>query len=190
MTLILLLVGSYILGNVLTGSIISSFFYKKDIRIEGSGNPGARNAGRVFGKKAFVATFIGDALKGALTVVVAKWLGLGATVELFALFAVTLGHVYPLFLKFRGGMGVSTFIGGMLAFNPLLFAIFVGLFLIIYPFVKSFTLAGLSAVLLMPVLVVAFSYGTPVFIGACLLSVLLLFTHRADLKQKLMPEKS
>ena len=100
MTLILLLVGSYILGNVLTGSIISNFFFKKDIRIEGSGNPGARNAGRVFGKKAFIATFIGDALKGALAIFVAKWLGFGVAVELCALFAVTLGHVYPLFLKF------------------------------------------------------------------------------------------
>jgi len=190
MMLILLVVGSYILGNVLTGSIISNLFFKKDIRIEGSGNPGARNAGRVFGKKAFIATFIGDALKGVLAVVVAKWLGFGATVELYALFAVTLGHVYPLFLKFRGGMGVSTFIGGMLAFNPLLFAVFVGLFIMFYPFLKSFTLAGLSAVLLMPILVLAFSYGIPVFIAACLLSVLLLFTHRADLIQKLMPEKS
>ncbi|MBO0602607.1 glycerol-3-phosphate acyltransferase [Sporosarcina sp. E16_3] len=190
MTLIFLVVGSYILGNVLTGSMISSFFFKKDIRIEGSGNPGARNAGRVFGKKAFIATFIGDALKGALAIFVAKWLGFGVTVELCALFAVTLGHVYPLFLKFRGGMGVSTFIGGMLAFNPLLFAVFVGLFIMFYPFLKSFTLAGLSAVLLMPVLVLVFSYGVPVFIVACLLSALLLFTHRVDLKEKLMREKS
>lgn len=189
MTLILLLVGSYILGNVLTGSIISNVFFKKDIRIEGSGNPGARNAGRVFGKKAFIATFIGDALKGALVIFVAKWLGFGVVVELFALFAVTLGHVYPLFLKFHGGMGVSTFIGGMLAFNPLLFAVFMGLFFVFYPFLKSFTLAGLSAVLFMPFLVLAFSYGMPVFIAACLLSLLLLFTHRDDLKQKLMPEK-
>ncbi|WP_186672759.1 glycerol-3-phosphate acyltransferase [Sporosarcina sp. BP05] len=190
MTLIFLVVGSYILGNVLTGSMISNFFFKKDIRIEGSGNPGARNAGRVFGKKAFIATFIGDALKGATAIFVAKWFGFGATVELCALFAVTLGHVYPLFLKFRGGMGVSTFIGGMLAFNPLLFAVFVGLFIMFYPFLKSFTLAGLSAVLLMPVLVLVFSYGVPVFIVACLLSALLLFTHRVDLKEKLMPEKS
>ena len=190
MTLILLVIGSYILGNVLTGSSISNLFFKKDIRIEGSGNPGARNAGRVFGKKAFIATFIGDALKGALAIFIAKWLGFGATVELCALFAVTLGHVYPLFLKFRGGMGVSTFIGGMLAFNPLLFAVFVGLFSVFYPFLKSFTLAGLSAVLLMPILVVAFSYGMPVFIVSCLLSVLLLYTHRADLKQKLVQERS
>ena len=82
MTLIFLVVGSYMLGNVLTGSIISNFFFKKDIRIEGSGNPGARNAGRVFGKKAFVATFIGDALKGVLAICLPSGFGFGAAVEL------------------------------------------------------------------------------------------------------------
>jgi glycerol-3-phosphate acyltransferase PlsY len=189
MTLILVIIGSYLLGHMLTGSIISNLFYKKNIRTEGSGNPGARNAGRIFGKKAFIATFIGDALKGAFAVFLAKWLGLGPTEELLALFAVTSGHVFPVFLKFRGGMGVSTFIGGMLVFNPLLFAVFIGVFLVFYPFLKSFTLAGMSGVVLMPIVVLAFSYETPVFIAACLLSALLLFTHWEDLKQKLMPEK-
>ena len=146
MTLILLVIGSYLLGNVLTGSIISNLIYKKNIRAEGSGNPGARNAGRIFGKKAFIATFIGDALKGALAVLIAKWIGLGPTGELLALFAVTSGHVFPILLKFRGGMGVSTFIGGMLVFNPLLFTVFICVFLVFYPFLKSFTLAGMGGV--------------------------------------------
>ena len=73
--------------------------------MRGSGNPGARNAGRLFGKKAFVATFVGDALKGALAVCAAKWLGFDAIVELLALVAVMLGHVFPVLLKFRGGKG-------------------------------------------------------------------------------------
>ncbi len=184
MTLSLLLIGSYMLGTVLTASIISKFFYKKNIQVEGSGNPGARNAGRVLGKKAFVATFIGDALKGAVAVLVARWLGFAAPVELLALFAVMLGHNYPAWLKFRGGMGVSTFIGGMLVFNPLMFAVFVGVFAVLYPFVKSFTIAGLSAVVWMPILVLIFSYGIPMFLIACLLAVLLLFAHREDLKEK------
>lgn len=190
MTLFLLLTGAYLMGNILTASIISRLFYKKNIQIEGSGNPGARNAGRVLGKKAFVATFIGDALKGIFAVGIAKWLGFDATIELLALLAVMLGHVYPFVLKFRGGMGVSTFIGGMLAFNPVLFAVFVGLFVIFYPFIKSFTIAGLSAVVVIPIIVLAFSYGYPVFIVACLLSVLLLFVHREDLQEKITLKRS
>lgn len=186
MILFLLLIGSYMLGTVLTASIISKFLYKKNIQVEGSGNPGARNAGRVLGKKAFVATFIGDALKGAVAVLVARWLGFAAPVELLALFVVMLGHNYPIWLRFRGGMGVSTFIGGMLAFNPLLFAVFIGVFVVFYPFLKSFTVAGLSAVVWMPILVLLFSYGIPAFVIACLVAVLLLFAHRKDLKEKIL----
>ncbi|WP_203248383.1 glycerol-3-phosphate acyltransferase [Sporosarcina beigongshangi] len=186
MTLFLLLIGSYMLGNILTASIISKFLYKKNIQAEGSGNPGARNAGRVLGKKAFVATFIGDASKGAVAVLATRWLGFEAPVELLALFVVMLGHNYPIWARFRGGMGVSTFIGGMLAFNPILFAVFVGLFLVFYPFFKSFTVAGLSAVVWLPVLVLLFSYDIPTFVIACLLATLLLFAHREDLKGKIL----
>ncbi|WP_342507364.1 glycerol-3-phosphate acyltransferase [Sporosarcina sp. FSL K6-2383] len=174
------------LGNVLTASIISKFLYKKNIREQGSGNPGARNAGRVLGKKAFVVTFLGDALKGAVAVISARWLGFEAPIELLALLGVMLGHNYPIWLRFRGGMGVSTFIGGMLAFNPILFAVFVGLFLVFYPFLKSFTVAGLSAAVWMPTLVLLFSYGIPAFVIACLLAALLLFAHREGLKAKFL----
>ena len=135
--IILLLVGSYLLGNVLTGSIISKLFYKKEIRAEGSGNPGARNAGRLYGKKAFIITFLGDAVKGIIAVLVARLIGLGPEIELLALFAVVLGHVYPVLFKFHGGKGISTFIGGFLLFNPLVFAVFIGVFLILYPFIKK-----------------------------------------------------
>lgn len=190
MEIILLLFGSYMLGNVLTGSIISKLFYRKEIRAEGSGNPGARNAGRLFGKKAFVATFLGDALKGVLAVLAAKWLGFGTVVELIALFAVTVGHIYPVLFKFRGGMGVSTFIGGILAFHPVVFAVFVGIFLILYPFIKSFTIAGMSAIALLPIVVLSFSLGVPTCIVTCFLSGLVLFAHREDLRERFFKERN
>ncbi len=190
MTLFLLLAGVYMLGNILTAPLISQLFFKGDIRSEGSGNPGARNAGRLFGKKAFVTTFVGDALKGAIAVGVARWLDFGAAIELLALVAVMLGHVFPVILKFRGGKGVSTFIGGLLVFNSLLFAVFAGLFLLGYPFLKSFTLAGLGAIGFLPLIVLGFSYGMPAVSAACLVTALLFVTHRKDIKQKLMPEKS
>lgn len=189
MTLSLVLIGSYMLGNVLTASIISKFLYGENIQEQGSGNPGARNAGRVFGKKAFVATFLGDALKGVFAVISARWLGFEAPVELLALFFIIVGHNYPVWLRFHGGRGVSTFIGGMLAFNPILFAVFVGLFLVFYPFLKSFTVAGLSAAVWMPTLVLLFSYGIPAFVIACLPVALLLFAHREDLKEKLLVKR-
>ena len=187
MTLFLILAGVYMLGNILTAPLISQLFFKGDIRSEGSGNPGARNAGRLFGKKAFVATFVGDALKGAIAVGVARWFDFG---ELLALVAVMLGHVFPVTLKFRGGKGVSTFIGGLFVFNPLLFAVFAGLFFLGYPFLKSFTLAGLGAMGCLPLIVLSFSYGISAVSVACLVTALLFVAHRNDIRQKLMPEKS
>jgi acyl phosphate:glycerol-3-phosphate acyltransferase len=182
MTLFLLLTGVYMLGNILTASLIGKLLFKENIRSGGSGNPGARNAGRLFGKKAFVATFVGDALKGVLAVGTAKWLGFDAVVELLALVTVMLGHVFPVLMKFRGGKGVSTFIGGLLVFNPLLFAVFAGVFLLGYPFLKSFTRAGLVAVGFLPFIVLAFSYGIPAFVMACFVTIWLCVDHREDVK--------
>lgn len=189
-TVFLLIIGSYLLGNILSATVISNIFYKKKIQALGSGNPGARNAGRIFGKKAFIATFIGDALKGALAVLTARWLGFEPTIEAIALLAVILGHIYPVFFRFRGGQGISTFIGGLLALNPLVFIIFVGIFVIMYLFIRSFTVAGLSAIVLVPIIIAFLSLGTGPFIVASLLSVLILFVHKDDLKEKFMKERS
>lgn len=189
MIVFLLFIGSYLLGNILTATLIGNIFYKREIRAEGSGNPGARNAGRVLGKKAFVATFLGDALKGLVAVLVAKWLGFGLTIEIFALFAVMLGHIFPVFLKFRGGQGISTFIGGLIVLHLPVFGVFVVLFIVLYAFIRSFTVAGLSAISLVPVIVLSFSLGLPAFIGTCFLSGLLLFAHKDDLKEKIMKGK-
>ena len=184
MMIILLIVCSYLLGNVLTGSIISKLFYKQEIRTVGSGNPGARNVGRLYGKKAFILTFLGDALKGTLTVLAAKLLGFGPTIELFALFSVIVGHVYPIMYKFRGGKGISAFIGGLILFNPLVFATFVGVFIILYPFIKSFTVAGMIAILSLPIIMFLHSYNVTSIIIACFVSGLVLLAHRENLKEK------
>lgn len=187
--LILLLVGAYLLGNVLTGSIMSHIFGKADIQTIGSGNPGARNVGRLYGKKAFVLTFLGDALKGAAAVLTAKSLGFGPTIELIVLFLVLLGHVYPFLFKFRGGKGVSTFIGGLLLINPLVFTIFVVLFIVFYAIIKSFTVAGLSAILLFPIILLISSYNLSSIIIACFISGLILLAHRENIKEKLVRRK-
>ena len=182
--IILLTVYSYLLGNVLTGSIISKYYYKAEIRTVGSGNPGARNIGRLHGKKAFVLTFLGDALKGTLAVLAAKLLGFGPAIELFSLFAVIVGHVYPILYRFRGGKGISTFIGGLLLFNPLIFAVFLGVFIIFYLFIKNFTVAGLIAISSLPIIMLLHSYNLTSIIIACLISGLVLLAHRENLKNK------
>nr|WP_255723371.1 glycerol-3-phosphate acyltransferase [Sporosarcina sp. ACRSL] len=176
-----MLIGAYAVGNLLTATVIGKLLYRDDIRSAGSGNPGARNAGRVFGKTAFVLTFLGDALKGALVVLIAKWMGLEEWLQLVALLVVMAGHIYPIVHKFRGGQGVSTFIGGMLAFHPLVVACFVVVFLIFYPFVKNFTLVGMSAMGLSPLFLFGLTKEWPQTVAAIIVVAFLLFIHRKDL---------
>ncbi|WP_108671928.1 glycerol-3-phosphate acyltransferase [Peribacillus acanthi] len=140
----------YFIGNLMTGYTIVKLSQNKDIRDLGSGNVGARNAGRLFGKKFFVITFLGDALKGALVIYLGQSLDYSPGVQLVGLELAVIGHILPVVLRFNGGKGVSTFIGGMLAFNPLVAVVIIGAFLIMYPFTKSFTIAGLGSLLMIP----------------------------------------
>ena len=184
MMMISLLIGSYLLGNILTASLISTFYYNQEIRTKGSGNPGARNVGRLYGRKAFVATFLGDALKGVIAVFAVQLFGFDQLIELLALVSVVIGHVYPVFFKFRGGKGVSTFIGGLLVFSPLIFAVFVGVFAVLYLFIKNFTAAGITAIASLPIFLLVFSYHAQFILIACLLSGIILFANREDINLK------
>ncbi|MHA6259087.1 glycerol-3-phosphate acyltransferase [Sporosarcina sp. CAU 1771] len=180
----LLIVGSYFLGNLLTGSLVSQLFQGKGITEEGSGNPGARNIGRLFGKKAFILTFIGDAVKGALPIIVVRLAGFESLLEFIVLLAVVVGHIYPVLFSFRGGKGVSTFLGGLLVINPFIIGPLIGAFLLLYPFVKSFTIAGLGAISIVPICLLLLSYGLPTVLIACVLIGLILFAHRTNIKEK------
>lgn len=150
MGLILIYLFAYFFGNMLTGVLISSLLKKEDIRVIGSGNPGARNAGRLYGRKAFVITFLGDALKGAAVAAVCSFFHLSESETLLAIFFTILGHIKPIFHKFKGGKGVSTYIGGMIAFEPMITLVIILGFILWYPFVRSFTFAGLGTFLLVP----------------------------------------
>jgi len=176
----ILLIVAYFVGNMLTATIVGKIFYQKDIRSAGSGNPGARNAGRVFGKTAFAMVFLGDALKGLLIVLVAKWMGVDEWLQLVCVLAVMAGHVFPVIYRFRGGQGVSTFIGGMLAFNPLVVVCIVVAFLVLYPFLKNFSFAGLSAMALSPLFLFGLTKEWSQTIAAILVVAFLLFAYWKD----------
>lgn len=141
---------SYLIGSIMFGFLVTKALYHNDIRLHGSGNVGARNAGRLHGKKAFVLIFLGDALKGALVILLARYFGFSETIQLVGLGSAILGHLKPITLNFKGGKGISTFIGGMIIFEPLLAPVIIMAFLVLYPFTKSFTFSGLGAFLFIP----------------------------------------
>lgn len=117
-TEIILVIAAYFLGSIPTGLLLASSF-GVDIRNSGSGNIGATNVYRTLGKKIGVMTLIGDCIKGLVPVLAAKYLGMSSDwIALIGLSAF-LGHVYTVFLGFKGGKGVATALGVFLGISPL-----------------------------------------------------------------------
>ncbi|MCL2635826.1 MAG: glycerol-3-phosphate 1-O-acyltransferase PlsY [Betaproteobacteria bacterium] len=120
MSAALAIVAAYLLGSVPFAMIAAKLFGLADPRTYGSGNPGATNVLRTGNKKAALFTLIGDALKGWVAVFAAQRFGLSDTVVGLVALAVFFGHLFPVFLRFKGGKGVATGAGVLLALDPLL----------------------------------------------------------------------
>jgi len=116
----LAVVAAYLLGSVPLAMISSKLFGLADPRTYGSGNPGATNVLRSGNKRAAVFTLVGDALKGWVAVFAAQKLGFSDNAVGLVALAVFFGHLFPVFLKFRGGKGVATAAGVLVALDPLL----------------------------------------------------------------------
>lgn len=176
---------SYLLGSLMAGYFVVKILGKKDIRVEGSGNVGARNAGRVHGKVSFIFTFLGDALKGVLVVFIGEYFNLAPELLLVGLGFAILGHVKPITLKFKGGMGISTFIGGMIAFEPMSALILIIGFILLYPFLKSFTFAGLGSFILFPICFYFLGIQLMAILIAGFLVLAIIYIHREDIFERL-----
>ena len=149
MTLRALLLAAYLLGSIPFAIVSSRIFGLADPRKYGSGNPGATNVLRSGNKKAALLTLLGDAAKGAVAVLLAKHfaypLDFGpATIAAVAL-AVFLGHLYPVFLRFKGGKGVATAAGVLLALNPWLGLAVLGTWIAVAALFRYSSLAALVA---------------------------------------------
>ncbi|WP_054800350.1 glycerol-3-phosphate acyltransferase [Paenibacillus sp. EPM92] len=174
---------SYGLGGVLTGYWIARLKDGGDLRSLGSGNPGARNAGRIYGKGAFIATFAGDALKGAWVVGCAKWIEPSSVFILAALLAVVLGHMYPVWLSFRGGKGMSVFCGGAVLLDWRIWLVMLAVAAVLVVVLRSWTPAGLIGVSAFPLLWLLFHWETgPMLLGAAVAAVIV-NAHRDNVRQ-------
>lgn len=197
MTAVLLLI-AYLLGSVPTSVWIGKAFYNIDVREFGSGNAGATNTFRVLGKNAGIPVLIIDILKGTLAVALAYFssfshgdnefinlqLGLGV--------AALLGHIFPVFAGFRGGKGVATMLGIVLCIVPLSCAICLGIFLIMLFSTRIVSLSSMTAGLCFPIVLnVILKNSNPILlIFSLVVAVLLLITHRKNIKRLLRNEES
>lgn len=143
----------YLIGTILTAWWVGKW-KGTDLRFERSGNLGARNAGVVLGKTAFLLTFLGDALKAALAIWLGRELGFEAWTLAVGAFAVVTGHLFPFWLKGRGGKGIAAFIGASLFLAPQLFAGMAIIFILVLPLLKSATLTMIISFFAFAVLVV------------------------------------
>ena len=173
----------YLLGSINPAILISRIRYHEDIRQFGSGNPGTTNMLRTYGKGAAAATFLLDLLKAALAVWIGYFLAnfYGAAI---AGFFVVFGHMYPVFYKFRGGKGVACLAMVVLNLHPIVFAILLGLFLVIVIGTRYVSLASVMSALLYPLILAAFyQKHSIVVLMAILCTVFVVFRHKENLKR-------
>ena len=180
---------AYFIGSISSAIIICRLMGLPDPREQGSGNPGATNVMRIGGKKAAAITLLGDLLKGLIPVYIANLLGV--SVELLAStgLAAFMGHLYPVFFKFKGGKGVATSIGVLLGFSWLLGFAFIGTWLLIYKVGKISSLSALMRLCLSPVYA-WFIVGDMCIVGAsAVMMVFLLWRHKSNIQRLLNGEE-
>jgi glycerol-3-phosphate acyltransferase PlsY len=182
---------SYIVGSIPMGIILASFAGGEDIRKKGSGNIGATNVYRVHGKRLGALTLAADALKGALPALAAVLFGLDAVWICLVGLAAFLGHLFPVFLQFKGGKGVATALGVFIVLSPLALIISIVIFAIIVYKYRYVSLASLTAAAAVPLLVgLTGSSDNKVYIIFSLIIVSLIFyRHKENIKRLLNNEE-
>lgn len=184
---LLVLLGAYLLGSIPFAVVVSRALGLADPRSFGSGNPGATNVLRGGNRLAAVLTLIGDAAKGALAVLLcralAEPLSLAAAVAAWAGAAAFLGHLYPVFLRFRGGKGVATFLGTLLALVPLVGAATCLLWLVIAALFRYSSAASVVCALSAALALMGIVSPPGTALAVAVMSALLVWRHRRNIAQ-------
>ncbi|MGE4613009.1 MAG: glycerol-3-phosphate acyltransferase, partial [Planctomycetota bacterium] len=143
---------AYLFGGFCTGYFLVRFKAKLDIRDHGSHGVGARNVGRVLGRGGFIVTLFGDALKGALAIIIARHFEFSEIAVSLVLVAVVVGHIWPFLLNFRGGRGIATAFGGYLALDVQLALWVLVSTIVLLALGRGVILSGLAAFALLPLI--------------------------------------
>ena len=185
MITLLFIAVAYLIGSLSFAVIVSRAMHLPDPRSFGSGNPGATNVLRSGRKTAAALTLLGDALKGWVAVVLARWLApqfsLTDEIVLLCALAVFIGHLYPIFFSFKGGKGVATALGVLVGLNPWVGLACLLTWLLIAGVFRISSLAALTTALLAPVYTVflmGWGYTTQTVL---VITLLLVYRHKSNL---------
>lgn len=190
---------SYLLGSIPTSIWIGKAFYGVDIREHGSGNAGATNTFRVLGKKAGIPVFAFDVLKAFFAskfVIFFPYLipGTPHFVNLQLLFGISavVGHIFPIYAKFKGGKGVASLLGLALALAPIPALVAFGVFMLTLIITKYVSVSSMLAGFSFPIMIILITKTTVVSLMffSVLFSVLLLLTHKKNIERLLRKEEN
>ena len=179
MEIIVISILSYLMGSIPFGFILTKIFLKKDIRGIGSGNIGATNALRTGNKSLGYGTLFLDVIKAVIPVIYVK-LNYPDYIFITSL-CVFLGHVFPIWLKFKGGKGVATYVGILFSINLTIGFVFIGVWFFTFLISKYSSLSSLIGSLSVPIYLFFFTSQNLVFF--LIMFILIFYTHRENVKR-------
>lgn len=196
-----LVVAAYLLGSIPTAVIVSKLFFKTDIRNHGSGNAGATNILRTFGTAAAIPVFVIDGAKGYAAVMI-SWLSTLAPTDAFdhysepfinlriaLMIAAIIGHIFPIFASFKGGKGVATIAGCLIAIAPIPLICSFTMFVIFWSTSNYLSLGSIMAGLTFPIWVILWyiilgdGISPTMSVFSVVVSAMLVYTHRSNIKR-------
>ena len=183
---LLIILFAYLVGSVSSGIIVSQIFNLPDPRTIGSKNPGATNVMRSGNKKAAILTLLGDLLKAILVLAIAEYLGFNDLIIVCVALAVLIGHIYPIFYTFRGGKGVATAIGILIALNFKLALIVASIWLLVFSIWRYSSLAAIVSSISAPIVAIFILRDQSLYcIAFTLITIIILIKHQANIKKLL-----
>lgn len=184
--LIIATIGCYFLGNISPSIILGKLIAKKDIRTMGSGNAGTTNVLRTMGKKAAAFTLVVDISKGALAVLIGNYFG-GQDLAMLCGLAAFIGHIWPAIYGFRGGKGIATAAGIIVAINPLMGLSVAAIALLTIAIFKRVSVGAMVGAVCLPF--ISYLFDPKYFIWAAVLAVIVLIKHRTNFKRLIKGEE-
>ena len=192
MDYLIVIVISYFLGSIPFGLILTKLFLNKDIREIGSGNIGATNVLRTGNKFLAFIVLLLDIMKGCAPFIILElyFYEINLLNKILICHFAILGHIFPIWLKFKGGKGVATYIGFLLGLNPLIFFLFIIIWLSIALITKYSSLSSLIATLIAPTYFIFFNFDYFIVIFFIYLSMIIILKHKENIKRLLNKTES
>tara|TARA_B100001121_G_scaffold168147_1_gene146822 strand:+ start:73 stop:663 length:591 start_codon:yes stop_codon:yes gene_type:complete len=187
MTVFLIILVAYLIGSIPFGLVGKFFFKIEDPRTFGSKNIGATNVLRSGNKKAAAFTLFFDMFKGFIAVFISSFID--NDLVYLAILSVVFGHIFPVYLLFKGGKGVATFLGALVSYSAVVGSLTLLAWITVFYFTRKSSVAGISAIVLSNLFLFVFCDNTSVQFSLLLLSIFILFKHSENIKRLLNKEE-